>query len=162
MSGLRHFYIAWILACGAWVAGVGLRAALYFRLTPYGQPFVAHWDRYFFHALFYNLFGVFILLLPFALFWLWWGAREHDVQRARRVHWSLVGVLTLGLFLDQFDAEVMRSMGVHATPSFMRTYWQVGGSMDMLRGLQSAPQATRLRHKFLTPAYPSPSASAAR
>ncbi len=132
MSGRRQFFIAWTLATGAWIAGIFLRAALYFRLTPYGQPFVAHWDRYFFHSLFYNLFGAFILLAPFAVYWLWHHEREHEPQSARRGHLGLMALLTLGLFCDQFDAETMRSMGVHATPSFVRTYWQVGGSMDML------------------------------
>jgi hypothetical protein len=132
IAGRRNFYIAWCLALGAWVAGVGLRAALYFRLTPYGQPFVAHWDRYFFHALFYNLFGVFILLAPFAIYWLWRRDHEFTPERSRTVHLGLTSLFTLALFCDHFDAETMRSMGVHATPSFIMTYWKVGGSMDMV------------------------------
>jgi len=132
MHGSQHFRLGWMLTFAAWVAGIAIRAGLYFRPTPYGGPFVAHWDRYFFHSLFYNLFGVFILFAPFALYWLWRRNKVISDRAARWIHGLLVLLLSLSILGDQFDAEVMRSMGVHATPSFLATYWKIGGSMDMM------------------------------
>jgi phosphoglycerol transferase MdoB-like AlkP superfamily enzyme len=132
MGGIQQLRVVWTLCAGAWIAGFALRSALYFRPTPYGGPFVTHWDNYFFHALFYNLFSVFILALPMTLYWVW---RRHETiktRAAKRIHWLLIGLLSLALFADHFDAETMRSMGVHATPSFIATYWKIGGSMDMM------------------------------
>ena len=110
----------------AWLALLAQEIALYARPTPYGGPFVAHWDRYFFHAALYNLLGVMLVAAPLLLIWVVAYRRRIPGVMAAWMHRGLLAVLAVTVALDQADNEVMRFMGTHLTANLARTYGKVG------------------------------------
>jgi phosphoglycerol transferase MdoB-like AlkP superfamily enzyme len=107
-------------------AGMTLQEVLLFaRPTPYGGPYVLHWDRYFWFAILYNLLGLMVASLPFLAAWLL-RRRPVAAAAARRAHALHLGVILFVTALDQADNEVMRFMGTHLTVSLLRTYERVG------------------------------------
>jgi hypothetical protein len=117
----RHFAIAFRLAVACLAGCVLLQILLYARPSPYGGPFLLEWRRYFPLALYYDMLGVWLLALPFFLFWL--APRRRPVpRRASSVHFVLAGLLALNLALSAFDHELLRFLGVRLGLSFLITY----------------------------------------
>ena len=96
LGGAAQIPVALALVGLAW-AGMTLQEVLLFaRPTPYGGPYVLHWDRYFWFAILYNLLGLMLISLPFLAFWL---TRERALSDAgaRRVHTLQLATVTLVL-----------------------------------------------------------------
>lgn len=122
VEGGRHFAVAWHLAAMAWLGCVLLQLFLYLRPSPYGEPFLLEWRRYFLLALYYEMLGVWLLSAPFFFLWLIRYRRPVSAAWARRVHTLHAGILTLNLFLSQLDHEVLRFLGIRLSISFIATY----------------------------------------
>ncbi|NUN15582.1 MAG: sulfatase-like hydrolase/transferase [Myxococcales bacterium] len=119
----------------AFLIGTISRAFLYWRLTPYGAPFVTYWERYFFHAVFYSQVSLWAMGLP----WLAWNGLRWS-KRSRRhsfVYFILITLLALNLMADHADHEIMRFAGVHPTPSFLLTYQGAGQTHTLNDALTS-------------------------
>ncbi len=113
--------VALRLVALAWLTMAAQEAFLFARATPYGEPYVLDWDRYFWYAVLYNLLGVALVSFPFQLHWL---LHRGPVSRraGRRWHFAHLAVLVTVIVLDHLDNEVMRFMGTHLTVSLVRTY----------------------------------------
>jgi arylsulfatase A-like enzyme len=121
VSGPAQLPVALALVALGW-AGMTLQEILLFaRPTPYGGPYVLHWDRYFWFATLYNLLGLMLASLPFLALWL---IRQEPLPttQVRWLHSTHLAVVALVAALDQLDNEVMRFMGTHLTVSLVRTY----------------------------------------
>ncbi len=116
-----------------WSAMAVQEVLLFTRPTPYGGPYVLHWDRYFWFAQLYNLLGQMLASLPFLLAW---SLRRTPwtVAAARRGLTAQLVVIMLVTALDHADNEVMRFMGTHLTVSLLVTYGRIGAwGADNLR-----------------------------
>lgn len=113
-----QFSLSAQLAVAAWLAGSLLQLLLYLRASPYGGPFLLEWRKYFLYALYYDLMGVWLIALPFLLYWL----VRPESRRARVVHGFQVALLALHLALSQLDHEVLRFLGIRLGASFLATY----------------------------------------
>lgn len=109
------------LAGGAWCLCAFLQVMLYFRPTPLGVAYVAHWDRYFFHALYFEVLGVALVSAPFFAYWLLRYEQPIGARR-KRVHLLHGALLAVAIFLNAADHETMRFFGTHADLSWLRTY----------------------------------------
>lgn len=123
-TGKDHFLLSALLSALAWAGGLLLQIALFARPTPYGAPYVAHWDRFFFHALQYDFFGVLLLSLPFLVTWLILFRREIVSRFPRWMHMAQIIVFSASLFLNQIDHEIMRFTGSHLSLTFIATYYR--------------------------------------
>jgi hypothetical protein len=110
------------LATGAWIGCVVLQIALYLRPAPHGGPFLAEWERYFWLALYYELLGVWLISLPFFLFWLALYRKPLPGWGWRVVPAAQAALLTVNLLLSQLDHEIVRFLGVRLNPSFVFAY----------------------------------------
>jgi len=128
-SGRDHFWTAFKLALGGWLGCALLQAALYLRPAPHGGPFLAEWSRYVWLALYYDLLGVWLLSIPFLLFWL---IRFHRPARGRLLLGLQAALLTANLALSQIDHEALRFLGVRLNPSFLYAYAQPAMFADPL------------------------------
>ncbi|HWR96950.1 MAG TPA: hypothetical protein VN317_00860, partial [Candidatus Methanoperedens sp.] len=109
-----------------------LEAFLFFRPTPYGAAYVENWWRYFFPALVYNLFAFALLAAPaFALLALG-NERGPSPRRRALARALLLGLPALLLALDQVDNELMRFMGVHLSPTLLRTFVHPHDSLGLV------------------------------
>lgn len=106
------------LAAAAWLVGILLQLLLYLRASPYGGPFLLEWRKYFLYALYYDLMGVWLIALPFFLYWL----VRPESRRARLAHGLQAALLALYLALSQLDHEVLRFLGIRLGASFLATY----------------------------------------
>jgi hypothetical protein len=131
-SGAEEFWELLKLVAVALLLAAGLRAALYFRPSPFGGVFVSEISNYFPHALFYGLWGMLLLALPSLLICRICFRRELGSKTLLWLHWGTTFLLALALISDHFDNEVMRFMGVHPNPDFFKTYRHVGASKDMV------------------------------
>jgi hypothetical protein len=132
-DGHDHFRLGLSLAAAAWLAFALLECALFWRPTPYGAAYVSHWDRYLFHALFYDLLGVALLSAPFLVVWLALWRRPLVRRRWRALHGTQIALLSLSILFTQADHEAMRFMGVHLTRTFLTTYGGgLSGSLDTI------------------------------
>jgi sulfatase-like protein len=133
LPGAHHLTIGLRLAGLAWLAMTLQEILLFGRTTPYGGPYVAEWARYFPYAVAYNLIGVMLVSAPAVVLWLLWRGRPVRGEVARRIHYTLLGLLMLTVALDQIDNEVMRFMGIHLSFNLVRTYFKVNAwGNDML------------------------------
>src|SRR6185369_16841529 len=66
-TGAQLIPVTLRLAGLAWIVMQVLTIALFARPTPYGEPYLENWTRYFFYAPLYNLIGVVLLATPFLL-----------------------------------------------------------------------------------------------
>ena len=123
-SAASHRLVALQLVALAWLTMAVQEAFLFARRTPYGEPYLVDWNRYFWYALLYNLLGVALVSLPFQLHWL---LRRSPLapRTARRWHFTHLAMLAAVVVLDHLDNEVMRFMGTHLTVSLVRTYRDV-------------------------------------
>ena len=113
-----HFSLSVQLAAAAWFVGIVLQLLLYLRASPYGEPFLLEWRKYFLYALYYDLMGVWLIALPFLVYWL----VRPESRRARAVHGVQAALLALYLALSQLDHEVLRFLGIRLGASFLATY----------------------------------------
>ena len=113
-----QFSISAQLAAAAWLACALLQLALYLRASPYGGPFLLEWRKYFLYALYYELMGVWLVALPFLLFWL----VKPGARHARAVHGVQAALLAFYIALSQLDHEVLRFLGIRLGASFLSTY----------------------------------------
>ncbi|HEX6375757.1 MAG TPA: sulfatase-like hydrolase/transferase [Allosphingosinicella sp.] len=118
MTGPSAFWICVQLAAAAWLGCAMLQLLLYARASPYGGPFLLEWRKYFLYALYYDLMGVWLVALPFLLFWL---VRPAGRPSAR-VHGLQAALLALYLALSQLDHEVLRFLGIRLGAAFLATY----------------------------------------
>ncbi len=116
-----------------------LEAALYFRQTPLGGPYVRHADRYFFHAALFNFVAISAVSLPF---WVTSALRSYGKPPFRQSsvgftqHSLHLGSLIAVVILDHLDNEVMRFLGTHLSLSLVMTYGQVAAwGSDILHAL---------------------------
>jgi sulfatase-like protein len=130
--GCDHFLVAHRLAIACWLGNLALEACLFARPTPYGAPYVAHWDRYFFRALLFDFLGAYLLSLPFLTCWLIIYKRRENPRAWRWIHRGQMLVLAASLFMNHLDHEVLRFVGTHATLSFIRTYVHLHTSWRVL------------------------------
>jgi hypothetical protein len=127
LRGSGHFFISYRLTCDAFLASVFLLVCLVARPTPMGTPFVVEWHHYLARGVLLEALVTFSLASPFLLFWLAGYRRLWRWETSRWVHVVLAVILSLNIALNQFDHEIMRFMGTHATTAFLETYW-VGGA----------------------------------
>ncbi|MDX9722543.1 MAG: LTA synthase family protein [Myxococcota bacterium] len=127
-TGASLFSHAWRLSLAAVLTGALLQAAFFFRPTPYGAPFVAHWDRFFFHALFYDTMTTLVLSLPIMLFATCCFHRSISPRVLKLIFSLQALVLVLNAVANHLDHEVMRFMGTHLSLSFIATYARLQGS----------------------------------
>ena len=127
----RHFAIAFRLALGGLIGCALLQLLLYARPSPYGGLFLLEWRKYFALALYYDMMGVWLIALPFCLFWLarW---RLGAPKRARTIHVALAALIALNLLLSAIDHELLRFLGVRLGLSFLLTYARAGTLSDSL------------------------------
>src|SRR5688500_3370809 len=130
-ASARHFAIAFRLALGCLIGCALLQLLLYLRPSPYGGPFLLEWRRYFALAFYYDMLGVWLLSLPFFLYWLirW---RRAAPRRAAAIHGALAILLAANLALSAFDHELLRFLGVRLGLSFLVTYIRPGTLADSL------------------------------
>jgi sulfatase-like protein len=118
-AGARsHFSVTCRLAVAAWLACALLQLLLYLRASPYGGPFLLEWRKYFLYALYYELMGVWLVALPFLLYWL---VRPAG-RRAAAVHGLEAALLAGYVALSQLDHEVLRFLGIRLGGAFIATY----------------------------------------
>jgi phosphoglycerol transferase MdoB-like AlkP superfamily enzyme len=129
--GQDQFDMAWRLALLGWLACVVLQLALYLRAGPYGGPFLVEWQRYFGLALYFDLLGTWLIGFPFLLVWLLLWRRPLG-RPWRWLHRVQVLLITINLFLSQFDHEVLRFLGTRLSFSFMAIYGRPGTLRDGL------------------------------
>ena len=127
----RHFAIAFRLALGGLIGCALLQLLLYMRPSPYGGPFLLEWRRYFALALYYDMMGVWLIALPFFLFWLirW---RRPPPRRAAAIHLALAALTAANLALSALDHELLRFLGVRLGLSFLLTYARAETLSDSL------------------------------
>lgn len=119
-----QLWIAMKLVALGWAAMTLQEVLLFARPTPYGEPFVLYWSRYFWFAVLFNLLGLMLASLPFLAFWLA-ARRPVAPPHARAIHALHLGVVILVVALDQIDNELMRFMGTHLTLGLLETYERV-------------------------------------
>ncbi|MFA5624683.1 MAG: LTA synthase family protein [Bradymonadales bacterium] len=108
------FFLNFIIAV---IIGAILTLALFLRPVPYGYDYVINIWHYMPHAMFYMVFGLTALTLPFFLL------TQFRRLRYRRVFYVMQSVLlAISLFINQADNEVLRYVNVHITFDFLRTY----------------------------------------
>ncbi len=121
--GQEHFVTALRLTLGCLLAAIALQILLYVRPAPHGGPFLAEWTRYFWHALYYELLGTWLVALPFLLLWL--ALYRRPLHGGWRVLPALqAALMTANLFLSQIDHEILRFLGVRLNLSFLYAYGQ--------------------------------------
>lgn len=113
-----QFSVSAQLAAAAWLACALLQLALYLRASPYGGPFLLEWRKYFLYALYYELMGVWLIALPFLLYWLARPGGGH----AKTLHGVQAVLLAFYVALSQLDHEVLRFLGIRLGASFLSTY----------------------------------------
>lgn len=130
-ASARHFAIAFRLALGGLIGCVLLQLLLYVRPSPYGGIFLLEWRKYFALALYYDMMGVWLIALPFFLYWLarW---RRGAPRRARTIHSALAALIAANLLLSAIDHELLRFLGVRLGLSFLLTYARAGTLSDSL------------------------------
>ncbi|HEY5722658.1 MAG TPA: LTA synthase family protein [Allosphingosinicella sp.] len=130
-ASARHFAIAFRLALGGLIGCALLQLLLYVRPSPYGGAFLLEWRRYFALALYYDMMGVWLIALPFFLFWLarW---RRPAPRRANALHAALAFLMAANLLLSGIDHELLRFLGVRLGLSFLLTYARAGTLSDSL------------------------------
>lgn len=121
-SGNIHFLLSYRMLLVGWFGLFLLQAALFFRLNPYGTPYIFNWQGYFFRAIFYDLFGTFLLGFPFLTLWLIRYRITTPFTSWRYIHVLQIVLLTMNLLLSHMDHEIIRFMGTHLTFSFIQTY----------------------------------------
>jgi arylsulfatase A-like enzyme len=132
-SAAREYLVALRLGALAWSVMAAQELLLFARPTPYGGAYVRDASGYFGRALFYNLLGVLLVVVPFLVRWLIAYRGELPAAKVRRWHTALLVLLVLTVGLDHADNEVMRFLGTHLTLSLLRTYERVGAwGSDML------------------------------
>src|SRR5688500_17574720 len=127
----RHFAIAFRLALGCLIGCALLQILLYLRPSPYGGPFLLEWRKYFALALYYDMLGVWLLALPFFLYWLV-RRRRPAPRRAAAIQGALAILLALNLALSALDHELLRFLGVRLGFSFLATYLRAETLSDSL------------------------------
>lgn len=121
-KGNTHFLLSYRMLIVSWFGLFLLQAALFFRLNPYGTPYIFNWQKYFFRAIFYDLFGAFLLGFPFLALWLIRYRIMTPFTPWRYIHVLQIVLLTGNLLLSHVDHEIIRFMGTHLTFSFIQTY----------------------------------------
>lgn len=123
-----------------WLVQAGLRALELGRPAPYGSPLVERFEWYFFHALAFDARWSLPLLAPIVAFYLLVPPPRSHTGGLYAMPYRIAFALHLPLvWLVLLDHEVMRYMGVHASPDFVRTY--VGG--ETVRDLGSLVSTDR-------------------
>ncbi|PIE05493.1 MAG: hypothetical protein CSA75_04455, partial [Sorangium cellulosum] len=104
----------------ALMAGIAINildSALFFRLSPFAEPYVMDLSHYYFHQIFYAWYGVALISLPFILL-------QYFLKRGAKILYiAQAVVLFVTIFLTQLDHEIMRYMGVHIGMEFITTYF---------------------------------------
>ncbi|MCL2326311.1 MAG: LTA synthase family protein [Proteobacteria bacterium] len=114
-----HYAVQWFMAC---LAGFVLTLALFLRPTPYGLPYVLDLSHYLPHAVFYMIFGLTVLIMPFLFYAL--------ICRPEKRKYHGIGsglFLMFSLLFGHADNEVLRYISVHITPDFLQTYLMNSG-----------------------------------
>lgn len=122
LRGADHFAIAWRLTIGGWIGCALLQFILYLRPSPYGGPFLAAWTSFIIRPLVYELAAIWLIALPFLLFWLFTYRRPMRSRRWRLVHWALIAAMALNLLVTAFDHELYRFLGLRLGPNFLAIY----------------------------------------
>jgi hypothetical protein len=118
-AGARtRFSISVQLAAAAWLVCALLQLLLYLRASPYGGPFLLEWRKYLLYALYYELMGVWLVALPFLL---WWLVRPGG-RGVAAVHGVQAGLLAFYIALSQLDHEALRFLGIRLGTAFLATY----------------------------------------
>lgn len=108
-----------------------LRIFVLSRHNAFGLPFVSKFDWYIFHALAIDFLWLFPLAIP--LFVLGFIARH--TQKKRWFDFVFYGYFWLNMLLvilALIDHEVMRFMGMHLTPSLLKTYGNESAIREVL------------------------------
>jgi hypothetical protein len=137
-TGAQLIPVTLRLAGLAWIVMQVQTIALFARPTPYGEPYLENWTRYFFYAPLYNLIGVVLLATPFLLTGLLTNRRRIPGYLSTWLPRLFLALLVVSVMLDQADHEVMRFMGIHLTVGLLRTYGKIGAwGADVGRSLAS-------------------------
>ncbi len=130
--GGAYFVRSLLLAVGGLIGCIALQIVLYIRPAPYGGPFLAEWERYFWLALYYEVFGIWLISLPFFVLWLAVYRRRLASRWWKAVLWLHAALLAVNLLLSQLDHEILRFLGVRLNLSFLYAYSQVEMLSDPL------------------------------
>ncbi len=108
----------------AFVAALGgaivLKAALFFRLGPFGTPYSANPWAEFLGAVLFEGFGLALISVPFLLLALFRpGAREKRARTLSSIH---IAISFLSLLVSHTDHEIQRFMGIHLSVNYLATY----------------------------------------
>ena len=69
-TGANHYAVAWRMAAAGWIGCAIAPIARHLRPSPYGGAFLLEWRDYIIRPLLYELLAVWLIALPFLLFWL--------------------------------------------------------------------------------------------
>ncbi len=125
----HYYFVLWVLA---WICGLILTLFLFLRPTPYGPPYVLDLAHYLPHAIFYMTFGLTVIVTPFFLVSLLLKNDEENSKRQRIFRIICAILLTISLFYQHVDNEILRFCNMHITPDFIRTYLMSHGVPDSL------------------------------
>ncbi|HEU4410457.1 MAG TPA: sulfatase-like hydrolase/transferase [Polyangiaceae bacterium] len=140
VAGHHLLWKSFALLFAFWLVQAALRALELGRPAPYGSPLVERFEWYYFHALAFDARWALPLLAPVLAFYLLVRPPRGRIGRLYALPFRLAFALHLPLvLLVLLDHEVMRYMGVHASPDFVRTY--VGG--ETVRDLGSLVSTDR-------------------
>jgi sulfatase-like protein/putative metal-binding protein len=125
-AGHPLLYRSFGLLFAFWLVQAAMRALELGRPAPYGSPLVERFEWYYFHALAFDALWGLPLLAPLVALYLLVAPPRGRAGALYALPYRAAFALHLPLvLLILLDHEVMRYMGVHASPDFVRTY--VGG-----------------------------------
>jgi len=110
------------MAAAAWIACATLQFLVNLRPSPYGGAFLLEWRDYIIRPLLYELLAVWLIALPFLVFWLALYHRALPSRRGHVAHWALAGLMAANLLITAFDHELSRFLGLRFGPSFLAAY----------------------------------------
>lgn len=121
IAPFSHFLTSYLLAI---IFGATLTFALFLRQNPYGSPYVLDIWHYMPHALFYMVFGLTVLALPFLII-----SQFTKLCLHRALYYIQSGLLAISLLIQHIDNEILRYVNVHITADFFRTYLMGTGAI---------------------------------
>lgn len=128
LPSARFFGLLWAI----WASDAALRALQLGRPAPFGNAFVEKFEWYFFHALAFDARYHLLPLLPLLGIEL---VASDQGRRARMLrfiaYWATLAVQLPLRALTVLDQEVMRYLGIHASPAFLLTYSTGDAASDL-------------------------------
>ena len=117
-----------------WAGGITasiIQLVLYARVTPFGVPFVIDFWHYFPYAVFYEWYGMALLLIPFfglELLFRKFGLKKSEVILFVFYALSIIFFLSAG----HANHELQRFMGTRLSPTYLATYAKINGTPEAI------------------------------